>query len=58
MARDLTGRLARLERYKAPELPWHLPVEQWTDVQLLAVVSPERQTITDEELRAIAEGKQ
>jgi hypothetical protein len=57
MRRPLDRRLARLERNSTLALPWHLPANEWTDAQLLALAIPGRiDTITDEELAEIAEG--
>jgi hypothetical protein len=56
MRQHLDRRLARLERNSMLALPWHLPIEEWSDEQLMAVAAPGRTDITDEELAKIAEG--
>ena len=57
MRRPFDRRLARLEQNDSPALPWHLPVDQWTDAQLMAVIAPGRTDIGDEELVEIARGR-
>ena len=56
MPRQLDRRLTRLERNSTLALPWHLPVDQWTDAQLMARIRPGCSDITDEELAEIAAG--
>ena len=56
MRQQLDRRLTRLERNSTLALPWHLPKEEWSDEQLMAVITPGRIDITDEELVEIAEG--
>jgi hypothetical protein len=48
--------LTRLEQKGSQALPWHLPIEEWSDEQLMAVIAPGRIGITDEELAQIAAG--
>jgi hypothetical protein len=36
--RRMVGRVVRLEA-KRPPFPWHLPIAEWTDDQLAAVMS-------------------
>jgi hypothetical protein len=56
MRQQLERRLNRLERIGSVALPWHLPIEQWSDTQLLALAAPGRTDITDEEMVEIAKG--
>jgi hypothetical protein len=57
MRRQLECRLVRLEQRDSLALPRHLPIEEWSDEQLMAVIAPGRiDTITDEELTEIAAG--
>jgi hypothetical protein len=56
MRQVLNRRLTRLEQNASPALPWHLPLNQWSDSQLLFVAAPGRTDITDEELAKIAKG--
>jgi hypothetical protein len=56
MRRPLERRLVRLEQKGSQALPWHLPIEEWSDEQLMAVIAPGRTGITDEELAEIAGG--
>jgi hypothetical protein len=56
MHKPLERRLNRLERNNALASPWHLPVDQWTDAQLLAIAAHGRTDIGDDELAEIAKG--
>ena len=55
MRQQLDRRLNRLERIGSVTLPQHLPIEEWSDEQLMAVIAPSRiDIITDEEFAEIA----
>lgn len=54
--KPLERRVAALEEADRPQLPWHLPADQWSDEQLLALAAPGRKSITDAELAEIAKG--
>jgi hypothetical protein len=56
MRRSLDRRLTRLERNSTLALPQHLPIEEWSDEQLMAVIAPGRTDISDEQLAEIAGG--
>jgi hypothetical protein len=56
MRKPLERRVTRLERNSTLALPRHLPIEEWSDEQLMAVIAPGGTEITDEKLAQIAKG--
>jgi hypothetical protein len=61
MSGVMSRRMQRLEHGSALALPFHLPLEQWTDEQLIGFVAtgyPDvDMNVSDERLREIAEGR-
>lgn len=50
------NRLAKLEQRMQPNLPWHLPAEQWASADLMRIIMPNGGTLSRAELEAVAGG--